>query len=81
MSPPLGSRTKQELLDCLNKAFDEMFILDSQGNRCPPVRIVCYRLLKRQQKTRIKATEFSSVKDVLVTKESYEVPQEIKDCS
>ena len=80
MSPPLGRRTKQELLDCLNKAFDEMFVLDSQGNRCPPVCIVCDRLLKRQHKTRIKAAEFSSVKDVLVTKESSEVPQEIKDC-
>ena len=72
--------SKEELLDRLNNAFEDLLVQDSDGNYCPPVCITCDRLLKCDQKSAIKASDFRLHKEVLQTKEASDVPQEIKDC-
>ena len=75
-----GSRTEEEVLHALNNACDQLFVTDADGNKCPPVCIVCDRLIHHEQKTTIKAKIFQAHKKILQTEEVDDLSQELKNC-
>jgi len=72
--------SKEKLIKILNNACDELLVQDADGSYCPPVCLVCDKLLKYNEKKSMKVSDFKRYKDVLITKECNSLQKEIKDC-
>ena len=73
------NRKGEDVLCALNKTFHELYVEDANGEKHPPVCLVCDEIMKRSERRSMTRAFFQEKKAILQTKESKRVPQEIKD--